>query len=181
MFEFSLELEAWCLELSLLAPIFLDDFVHGRGIGGFFERLAKFFFVKQLGDAGEGVEVFLELALGNEEKHDEVDGLVVEGVEIHAALGTAKSADDFLDEVRGGVRDADAETDARAHGGFAFLDDGGNGVAVFGLDFAGGDEVVDQLVDGQPAVGSLQFRQDIIGTQNVAKIHSAKDSLVISP
>ena len=44
------------------------------------------------------------------------------------------------------MRDADAKADAGAHGGFALLDYGGDGVVVLGLDLAGGHQVIDQLI-----------------------------------
>ena len=137
--------------------------------------------MKELGNIGQRVEMFLELALRDEEEHHQVDGLIVQGVEIDALLGAAEGADDFVDQVGGGVRDADAEADAGAHGGLALLDDGGDGFAVLGLDFAGGDEIADQFVDGFPAVGRLQFRQNIVGSENIAQVHSVIRNPVISP
>jgi len=41
----------------------------GFGIGRFFKGFAEISLMEQLGDVGEGVEVFLKLALGNEEEH----------------------------------------------------------------------------------------------------------------
>ena len=70
---------------------------------------------------------------GTRKSIDQIDGLIVQGVEIDALAGAAEGADDFGNEVRGSVRDADAETDAGAHGGLALFDDGGNGVAVLRL------------------------------------------------
>ena len=138
-----------------------DDLEHGLGVGGVFERLAEFSLVQKLGDVGERVEVFLKLALGNEEKHDEVDRLVVERIELDPALGAAQGADDLGDQIGRGVRNADAKPDARAHGRLALLDDGGDGVFILGLDLAGGHEVVDQLINGLPAVRRLQVRDDL--------------------
>ena len=83
-------------------------------------------------------------------------------------LRAAQRADDFVDQIGRGVRNADAEADAGAHGGFALLDDGGDGVAMLGLDFAGGHEVVDQFINGLPAIGRLQIRDDLLFRQNVA-------------
>ena len=123
---------------------------------------AEFGLVQNLREAGEGVEVFLKLTLGDEEKHDEVYRLVVEGVKVDAAAGTAQSADDFGDQIRRGVGDADAEADARAHGGLALFDGRGDGVAILGLDFSGGDQVVDQFVNRFPAGGGLQIREDLV-------------------
>ena len=71
-------------------------------------------------------------------------------------LGAAQRADDLVNQVRRGVRNADAEADAGAHRGLALLDHGGDGLAVLGLDLAGGHQVVDQLVDRFPAVGRAQ-------------------------
>ena len=69
---------------SLFFPLFLDRLKHGLRIGGLLEGLTKFGLVKHLGDVGKGMEVLLKLALGNEEKHDKVDGLIVQGIEIHS-------------------------------------------------------------------------------------------------
>ena len=71
-------------------------------------------------------------------------------------------ADDFVNQIRRGMRDADAEPDAGAHRGLAFLDGGGDGVAVFGLNFARGDEIADQLVNGFPAVRGAQIGDDLL-------------------
>ena len=59
----------------------LDDLVHGLGIGSHFERLAKLLSVQQFGDLGQGVQVFLELALRHQEKHHQIHRLVVQGIE----------------------------------------------------------------------------------------------------
>ena len=113
-------------------PRLADDLEHGVGIGGLFEGLAEFGFVQQLGDVGQGVEVLLELALRHQEEHDQVDRLVVQGVEVHALLRAAQRADHLVDQVGRGVRDADAKADAGAHGGLALLDHRGDGLAMFG-------------------------------------------------
>ena len=63
----------------------LDDFHHRLGVGGLFEGGTEIFIVQKLGDVGEGMKMFLKLALGNEKKHDEMDGLVIEGVKVHSA------------------------------------------------------------------------------------------------
>src|SRR5579884_1031188 len=81
-----LDVEAWCfsgawsLEFGplLLPPVFLDDLEHGACIGGFLERLAKFFFVQQLRDVRQRVQMLLELALRHEEQHDQVHRLIVQ-------------------------------------------------------------------------------------------------------
>ena len=70
----------------------------------------------------ERVEVFLKLTLGNEEEHDEVDRLIVERVEVDPFLRSPQRADDLVDQIgEAVVRNADAESDAGAHGGFALL------------------------------------------------------------
>jgi len=126
-----------------------------------FEFLAKFFDVKQLGDVGQGVKVFLKLALRHKEEHDQIDGLVVERVEIDAFGGPAQSADHFGDQVGRGMGDADAKADAGAHGRLALFDDGGDGLAVFGFDLARGDEVADKFVNRVPADGGLHAGQNV--------------------
>ena len=59
--------------------------------------------------------MFLKLTLGHEKKHDELHRLVVKRVEVDAFARTAERADDFKNQIRGSVRNADAEADARGH------------------------------------------------------------------
>ena len=56
---------------QLFFTVFFDDAEHRFGIRSFLKGLTKFFFVKQLGDVGQRVKMFLKLALGHEKKHDE--------------------------------------------------------------------------------------------------------------
>ena len=95
--------------------MFANDGQHAVGIGGFFQGFAEIGFVEQFGTVGERVEVFLELALRDEEQHDELHGLVIEGIEVDPLGGAAERADDLVDQIRGGMRNADAETNARGH------------------------------------------------------------------
>ena len=156
------------LTTSETKSVLADYFEHGFGVGGLLEGGAKFGFVQELGDVRQRVEMFLKLALRHEEQHDEVHGLIVERIEINAFAGATQGADDFTDEIRAGVGDADAETDAGAHGGFALLDDGGDGVVMLGFNLARADEIFDQLVNGLPAVGSLQIGDDLLFRKNIA-------------
>ena len=68
----------------LFTRLLLDDVVDGLGISTVLERLAKFFFVQQLGDLGERMKVLLKLALRNKEEDHQGDRLVIERVEINA-------------------------------------------------------------------------------------------------
>jgi len=145
-----------------------NNLQHGFGVGGLFEGGAEFRFVQEFRDVREGVQVFLELTLRDEKEHDEIHRLIIERVEINTLARAAERADDFGDEIRAGVRDANAETDARAHGGFALFDHGGDGVVMLGFDFAGADEVFDQLVDRLPAVSRLQIGDDLLFRKNIA-------------
>ena len=70
--------------MGLLSPLFADNAQHRLGIRRLFQRLPELGFVQKFGDVGKRVEMFLELALWHKEKHDELDRLVVERVEIHA-------------------------------------------------------------------------------------------------
>ena len=79
----------------------------------------------------------------------------------------AECADDFVDQICRGMRDADAEPNARAHGGFPFLDGGGDGVAVFRRNFARCDEIAHQLVNGLPSVRCAQIGDDLLLIQNI--------------
>jgi hypothetical protein len=72
--------------MELLFPLILDHAQHGLGISGLFQGLAKFGLVQNLGDVGEGVKMLLKLALGHQEKHDEVHWLVVKRVKVDTVL-----------------------------------------------------------------------------------------------
>ena len=67
---------------SFLRRMSLDDFHHRIGVGRRFKRLTKIFVVKEFCDVGQCVKMFLKLALRNEKEHDEIDGLIVERVEV---------------------------------------------------------------------------------------------------
>ena len=156
---------------------FLDDgAIHGFGVRGLFERFAKIFFMERFGDAGEGVEVFLELSLRHEEEHGEVDRLIIERFEIDPLRGASENSHHVADQIGGGMGNADAEADSGAHGCFAFADDGGDGVAIFGFNFAGGDQVGDQFVNRFPAGGGLEVGDDLLGFQNIGQIHKCAEN-----
>src|SRR5450759_129245 len=86
-----------------------------------------------------------------------MDGQTIQGVEINAFLRAANDADYILNQIGGSVRNADPKSNPRAHGRFAFLDSVRDGVAKFRFDFSGRHEVVDQLVNGLPAIACLQI------------------------
>ena len=44
--------------------------------------------------------MFLELALGNQKQHDELDRLIVKRVEVDALFRAAKRADDLVNQIR---------------------------------------------------------------------------------
>ncbi len=92
-----------------------DDVDHCFGIGSLFERETKFFEVQKLGYIGQGVKVFLKLALRNEKEHDQIDRLVVQCLEVDSLSRATKCADNFLDQFGRCMRDADAESDSGAH------------------------------------------------------------------
>lgn len=148
-----------------------DDAHHGCGIGSLFESVAKFLIVKKLGDIGEGMEMLLELALGNEKEHDEIDRLIIERIKIDALFGTAKGADDLVNEIGGGVGNANAETNPGAHGGFALFDDRSDLVPVLGLDLAAIDKAADQFINRFPPVGGFQVDDDLISIEDVTEGH----------
>ena len=146
---------------KLFFPVFADDAQHRVRIGRLFERLAKFGFMKELRDVRQRVEMFLKLTLRNEKKHDEIHRLIVERVEVDARARTAQRTDDFANQIRRGMGNPDAEANAGAHRRLAFLHDGRNRVEVFGFDFSGRDKVRDEFINGFPAVGRLEFRQNL--------------------
>ena len=50
---------------------------------------------------------------------------------------------------------------------FALLDGGGHGVAVAGLDLAGGHQVANKFINGFPAVRRFEFGHDLFTSQDV--------------
>ena len=72
--------------MSLFSALIADDLQHFIRVRSLFEGLAKFCPVQQLGDIGQGVKMFLELALRHQEQHDEVDRLIVQCVKVDALL-----------------------------------------------------------------------------------------------
>ena len=145
-----------------------NNLEHGIGVGSLFEGLAEIGFVQKLGNIRERVEMFLELPLWHQKQHDEIYRLIVQRIEIDSLARTTKRADDFLDQIRAGVGDANAEADTRAHGRLALLHYSGDGIVMLGFDLAGRDEVVDQLVNRLPAVRRLQIGDDLRVRKNVA-------------
>jgi len=81
--------------------------------------------------------MFLELALGNQEQHDQVNGLIVQRVEVDALLGPAKRAHHFVDQVRRSMRIPIPRPDAGAHGRFALFHTAAMASRCFGLDLPG--------------------------------------------
>jgi hypothetical protein len=69
------------------------------------------------------------------------------------------------------VRYSDTEPDSCAHGGLAPLYTLGDGTTVFGLKLAFGHELVDQLINGLPAVFSPQVNDGGLRAQKVVQIH----------
>src|ERR1035441_4015917 len=87
------------LVTNLFLPLAPDDLQHGVGVGRLLQGLAKFGFVEELGDIGQGVKVLLKLTLRHEEEHDQLDRLIVQGIEVDACLRAAQGADYFADQV----------------------------------------------------------------------------------
>ena len=70
------------------------------------------------------------------------------------------------------MRNADTKPDSRAHRGLAFLDHGRDLIAVFRFDLAGLHQLIDQFVNGLPAVEGLHLRNDLCRTENVTQVHT---------
>src|SRR2546427_8113259 len=70
------------------------------------------------------------------------------------------------------MRNPDAEPDAGAHGRLAFFDNGGDLIAVVRLDLAGLHQVVNQFVNGLPAVGGQQLGNNLRRTEDVTQVHT---------
>ena len=67
--------------LALRTPLPANNLEHALCIGSLFQGLAKFGFVQQLGNIGEGMQMLLELALWHQKEHDQVDGLIIQRIE----------------------------------------------------------------------------------------------------
>ncbi len=145
-----------------------DNLQHGCRVGSLFEGLSEFGAVEEFGDVGEGVKVLLKLALGNEEEHDEIHRLVIERIEINTLFRAAERAHHLVNEISRGVRDADSKANARTHRGFPLFDHGRDGIVMLGLDFARGDEIVDKLIDGFPAIAGVHAGKNLLGAKNIA-------------
>ena len=60
-----------------------DDLEHCRGIRSLFERRAKALVVQELGDSGQGVQMFLKLPWRDKEKQHEANRLSIQGVKVN--------------------------------------------------------------------------------------------------
>ncbi len=56
---------------------------------GLFQFLAKFLEVKKFGDIGQGVEMFLELALRHQEEHHQIHRLIIQRVKTYPLARTS--------------------------------------------------------------------------------------------
>jgi len=111
------------------------------GVGCLFEGLAEFASMKQLGDVRQGVKMLLELTLRHQKERDQLHGLVVQGIEVEPFARAAEGAGDLVDEVGGGVGDADAENRCRLLIEMSrFLHGGGDGLTVLWFDLPSLDQ-----------------------------------------
>src|SRR5258708_33818204 len=76
--------------LKLLARFPSNNLVHGLGIGGGLEGLAEFLLVTHFCNLGQSVKMLLKLALRHKEEHHEIDGLVVQGIEVNSLARAAQ-------------------------------------------------------------------------------------------
>ena len=142
--------------------VVLDELQNGGGIGGLLKGLADVGVLEELGDAGHGVEVLLELALRHEEEDHEADRLAVECIEGDTTAGATQGGDGLGNAIGSGVGDADAVADAGAHGLFALTDHGADAGAVGWVNRVGFDELVEELIYGLPTVGGSQLGNDAV-------------------
>ena len=132
-----------------------NDRHHRLGGGSAFEGLQKIVATEHLGDARQGVKVPLELALRNQEQGHQMNGLIVQSVEVNPTSGTAKGGNHLGDHIGGGMRNSNSKSDAGAHGLLSFLDDGSDGFPVFRKDAPTIDQNADELINGFPSAGGL--------------------------
>src|SRR6266446_4320020 len=70
--------------LGAASPLALDDQEHRIGIGSLLQRLTKFGLVEEFRNVGQSMKMLLELALRHQKEHDQIDGLIVQRIEVHA-------------------------------------------------------------------------------------------------
>ena len=163
---------------SMQSGIPMDHFVHPIRIWGRGEIAGEFIPAQNLRNAGQRVKVFLELPLRHEEEGYEVDGLVIEGIEVNSRGGASEGSCDLRNEIRRSVRYSNTKPDSCGHGGLAFFDRGGNGRLLVGLEFAGMHEQPDQFINCLPPVSRPKLREDLSGGENVTKCHTCQSVLV---
>ncbi len=67
--------------------------------------------MQQLGDIGQRIHMFLELALRHQKEHHQADELTVHRVKSNCFLRAANRHNHFANQIGRGVREADAESD----------------------------------------------------------------------
>jgi hypothetical protein len=132
--------------------LLLDDLEHCLGGRSLFKRLAQVGFLQQLGDSGHSMQVLLKFFLRNQKKHDETDGLAVQGIKRDPVFRPSQCDDQLRNQIRRSVRNADAEPDAGAHGLLAFPHRAADGVKVFRLDCAGLRQPSEKFVNRLPTI-----------------------------
>ena len=99
--------------------------------------------------------MLLHLTLWYKIQEHQIDGLTVQSVELNTFPRTANYSHHFANQIGRGVRNSDALPDSRAHRGFALYDAHRDCFPVLGLDLVNGHQMVDQLINGLPAVPCL--------------------------
>lgn len=130
--------------------------------------------MQELGNVGQGVKMLLELTLGHKKQHDEIDGLIIQGIKINPFDRTSEGSDDFVDQIGGGMGDTDAKADAGAHRTFPLLHYCRNLVAVFGFDFSCSDKIVDKFINGFPSIGSPEVGENLLFLEDISERHTVE-------
>src|ERR1044072_7597230 len=114
----------------------------------------------------------LKLIFRDDEKHDELDRRVVEGVKIASWRRSSKRAHYFLKPVGGTMRNGDSESNACAHCFLTLFQRSEDGIAVFRFNFTQTNEKIDQLNDGGPALRGFHLRDDLLDRKEIGQRHA---------
>ena len=154
----------------------VEDFLAGCGSGEAAPHVAV---GEHFRDRREGAKVEVVVLARDDEEDDQVDGCLVDRLEIDTRLRAAEHRNDLVEIVGEGMGDRDTRADAGAHLFFAG-EQGVDGCIPQGHGKqAAQHQVVDQFGDRRSLVGSLHFGKDPVGGDQVRQLHGTQPGLRI--
>jgi len=141
-----------------------EDGEHFLGGPGVLQLLAAFLVAEETGECGKRLEVALELALRREEEHAELNGLVVQRLEINRRIQPRDNGDDVLDAIDAGVGEGDTVADAGAVVGFAVFHRFADSSAIFRSNLPLADQEINQRFNHSPTVPGRDLRDNLVQT-----------------